>query len=228
MTARQRKPRFKALLFDLDGTLIEFKFKVKESRLAIIEWLESNSYDVSGISPEMKTQAIFDVVKNQSPARGDNLSYNQAWRSMCDILDGFEMKSIQESLPHPGSLELLRRLKHEQVLTALVTNSGRRPIDSILGAYGMLPYLNLVISRDEMERLKPEPDGLLKALESLAVDKGDSAYVGDSVIDIQAARKAGVASIALSQGMSTGHLLAREEPDYMISSIEQVEDVLFS
>jgi phosphoglycolate phosphatase-like HAD superfamily hydrolase len=86
----------------------------------------------------------------------------------------------------------------------------------------------MIITRDEMAKLKPEPDGIIKALELLNVTREESIFVGDSVIDIQAAHKAGVTSVALSQGMSSAHVLAREEPDYLISKIEEVEDIIHS
>jgi phosphoglycolate phosphatase len=224
----ESKPKFKAVLFDLDGTLVEFKFKVKESRLAVIDWLSKSGFDISGITPETKTQRIFDQIQIQCEARSNGISFRSARQSMSEILEEFEFRSFADARPHPGSLQLLKRLKEEQLLLAIVTNSGRRPVDSILGTFGILPYIHLTITRDEMEKMKPEPDGLLSAIYSLKVEQSEAVFVGDSVIDIQAARKAGLTSIALSQGMSSGQILAEEEPDYLISRIEEVEEIVLS
>ncbi len=224
----KNKPRFKAVLFDLDGTLVEFKFKVKESRLAIKDWLSKNGFDISSITPETKTQRIFDQIKFQCESRSNGISFDSAKRTMSEILEEFEFRSFAEAKPHPGSLQLLKRLKEKQFLLAIVTNSGRRPVDSILGTFGFLPYIHLTITRDEMSKMKPEPDGLLSAIETLKVEQSEAVFVGDSVIDIQAAKKAGLTSIALSQGMSTGQILAKEEPDYLISEIEEVEEIVLS
>jgi HAD superfamily hydrolase (TIGR01509 family) len=220
--------RFKAVLFDLDGTLVEFKFKVKESRLAVIDWLSKNGFDISGFTPETKTQRIFEKIEEQCSLRRDGISFDSAWREMSNILEDFEFRSFAEAKPHPGSLTLLKRLHEDQILSAIVTNSGRRPVDSILGTFGFLPYVHLIITRDEMGKMKPEPDGLLKAIYKLRVEKSDAVYVGDSVIDVQAAKKAGLASIALSQGMSSGEILAKEAPDYLVSKIEDVEKIVIS
>ncbi len=221
-----RLPKFKAVLFDLDGTLIEFKFKVKESRLAMIEWLRKNGFDTSSFSSETKTQKIIDSVRLQSNEE-TRASFESARRSLYEILNEFEFESLSRAKPHPGSIQLLKRLKEEQILTALVTNSGRRPVDSILGTFGFLPFLTTVITRDEMASMKPEPDGLLKAIEQLRVGREESIYVGDSVIDIQAARKAGVQSVALALGMYAEDTLVKERPDYMISNIEEVQKIVF-
>ena len=222
------KPKFKAVLFDLDGTLVEFKFKIRESRLALIDWLSRNGFETHEFTAETKTQQIFDAVKVQSESKKAPISYDSVKKTLSDILDQFEFESFVLSKPHPGSLHLLKCLKDAQVLTAIVTNSGRRPVNSALGTFGFLPYVAIIITRDEMASLKPEPDGILKAIDELHVTKDESIYVGDSVIDIQAARKAGVSCIALSQGMYSGQLLAKEEPDYLISSIEEVDDIVFS
>lgn len=224
----ENKARFKAVLFDLDGTLVEFKFKVKESRLAIIDWLSKNGFETSKLTPETKTQRIFEQVETQCNSKVDGISFESARKSMSAILEEFEFQSFAEAKPHPGSLQLLKKLKDEQILTAIVTNSGRRPVDSVLGTFGFLPYIRLIITRDEMKKMKPEPDGLLSAIDRLKVEKSQAVYIGDSVIDIQAARKAGIISIALSQGMSSGQILAKEEPDYLISRIEEVEEIVFS
>jgi HAD superfamily hydrolase (TIGR01509 family) len=221
------KPKFKAVLFDLDGTLVEFKFKVRESRLAMIDWLARNGFDIVSLSPETRTQRILDEVRLQSNSGKVSISFDSARRSLSDILDQFEFESLAAARPHPGSLHLLERLKDEQILAALVTNSGRQPVNSILRKFGFLPYLSIVITRDEMSSMKPDPEGILKAIDGLNVSKDEAIYVGDSVIDIQASRKAGVLSVALSQGLYSGQTLAEEEPDYLISNIEEVEHIIF-
>jgi phosphoglycolate phosphatase len=221
-------PKFKAVLFDLDGTLVEFRFKVKESRLAMIEWLKGNGFHTDDFTEETKTQKIFQAVKEQSDSGIVSINFDSAKKSLSDILEKFEFESFKVARPHPGSLRLLKRLKDDQILTALVTNSGRHPVDSVLGTFGFLPYFSTIITRDEMKLMKPEPDGILKAIDELNVEKEVSIYVGDSTIDIQAARKAGIPCIALSQGMYSGQILAKEEPDYLISDIGEVERIVFS
>jgi HAD superfamily hydrolase (TIGR01549 family) len=216
------------VLFDLDGTLVEFRFKVKESRLAMIDWLGKNGFDTKNLTEETKTQRIFDSVRSQIGTAGNSFRSDYVKKSLSEILENFEFEAFRVAKPHRGSLHLLRRLKDEQILTALVTNSGRRPVDHILSLFGFLPYISLVITRDEMGLMKPEPDGILKAIDELKVAKEETVYVGDSIIDIQAAHSAGIACVALSQGMSTGQVLIKHGPDYLISNIKEVECIVFS
>ena len=222
----RRSQKYSAVLFDLDGTLVEFKFKVNESRQALINFLTSLHFDMSKINLETKTQRIFDIVLEQS--KNDLARFEYVRVELSKILEEYEFKGFSEAKPHPGSLSLLKHLKEAQVLCALVTNSGRKPVDSILGAFGFLPYLDLILTRDDVELMKPEAQGIMKALEILHVKQDQVIFVGDSVIDIQAARKAGISCIGLTQGMSTSKILSDEGPDYLISSIEKVEDIVLT
>ena len=217
-------------MFDLDGTLIEFKFKVKESREALISHLQGLGFDVSRLSTELKTQAIIEQVKVQlekSPELGLAYTFDEVKSQLSTLLDKFELNAFKETKVHPGSLSVLKTISSRKILTAVITNSGRHPVDLMLESFGFMPYLSLIVTRNEMTKLKPEPDGLLRALDRLGVRASDSLYVGDSVIDIQASKKAGVKSVAVTTGLYQAEALQLEEPDYLISRIEELEKIVF-
>ena len=80
---------------------------------------------------------------------------------------------------------------------------------------------------DETERLKPHPDPLLLALERLDAEPDSAAYVGDSPFDVAAAKAAGMTAIAVTWGrIHDADRLAREEPDYLVDSAEELRGVL--
>jgi HAD superfamily hydrolase (TIGR01549 family) len=222
--------KIKAVLFDLDGTLVEFKFKVKESREAMISWLGANGFASSTFTDGMRTQALFDAAMKEWQGNRTLSSKFESFEvvraHLSGILEDFEFRSFQEARPHPGSLRVLKKMKDSRIPSAVVTNSGRRPVQSILSVFGFLPYLTLVITRDEMERLKPEPDGLIKAMNLLRADKRSTVYVGDSLIDVEAAKAAGIRCIALATGLYDKASLAQSHPDYLIDKIEELESIV--
>lgn len=217
------------MLFDLDGTLVEFKFDVRASRRAMISFLREKEFDVQKMNEETKTQHVIEDAERQwNVSHKDPDGFKSIKKSLSEVLEEFEFRAFKEAKPHPGSLRLMEALKNRNILQAIVTNSGRRPVDSILDAFGFSKYLSVVITRNELVSLKPNPEGIIKALEALNVRNGEAVYVGDSTIDIEAARAAKVASVAISAGMYKPDRLVRWAPDYLIQNIEDVEKILYS
>jgi HAD superfamily hydrolase (TIGR01549 family) len=221
-------PRFKAILFDLDGTLVEFKFDVKASRRAMISWLSQRDFDTSGLSELTRTQTIIDEAARQCDSKGnDKENFESIRHSLSDVLDEFEIKAFEEAKPQVNALKTLESLRNHHVLEAIVTNSGRTAVNRIIDKYGFSKYVEFVLTRNEMGALKPNPEGIEKALKLLGLGNSDVAYVGDSTIDIEAARNAGITSIAVASGIYNHQVLAKSAPDYLIPDIKDVEVIVF-
>ncbi|MGI0081561.1 MAG: HAD family hydrolase, partial [Nitrososphaerales archaeon] len=210
-------------------TLVEFRFDVRASRRAMVSWLREKGFDVQRMTEETKTQHIIEDAQAQWKHFDEgHEDFESIKKSLSDILEEFEFRAFREAKPHAGSLRLMETLKRRNIVQAIVTNSGRRPVDSILDLFGFSKYVALVITRNELVSLKPNPEGIIKALNELNVRNSEAAYVGDSTIDIEAARAAGVTSIAVSTGMYKPDRLVPSAPDYLVQNIEDVEKVLFS
>ena len=220
------KHRFDAVIFDLDGTLVEFKFDIKASRRAMIAWLCSQGFSVDGLTDETKTKYIYDEADHQC---NDNGAGNLAAvrKHLSSILDSFEFRAFEEAKAFPESIGVLQRLNDRGVICALVTNGGRAPASQVLSKFGFDKYLSSVITRDEVRSLKPDPEGVLKTLSFLKIRADQAVFVGDSTIDIEAAKKAGVLSVALANGMYRPGPLAARAPDYLIAGIGDVEKIVF-
>lgn len=220
------KPKFRAVIFDLDGTLVKMKFKWKESRLAMINWLDKNGFDISGLDDDSKSQVILDRARIESESNPNLPRFDHVRKSLIDIVQMLELESAAEATAYEGSLILLKILKERGILSAVVTNAGRAPVEKVLEKLGFLPYLVTVVTRDELVMLKPEPEGIRKVLDTLNLDKAEVIYVGDAIEDMEAARNAGVAYVALTGGLHSANLLIEKEPDYVISSIEEMKELI--
>jgi HAD superfamily hydrolase (TIGR01509 family) len=220
---------FRAVIFDLDGTLVEFKFKVKESRLAMIDLLQKRSYDSSVWSDSMRTQDIIDQAKEQWQA-SEHLqklhNFEDVKAEIFRLLDEFEFDALSQARPHKDSVFILRKIKHAEILTGIVTNSGRAPVASVIKEFGFEPYLSILITRNEMEKLKPHPHGLIQAMRELKTNGEETLYVGDSTIDIEAARSAKMKCAAVSTGLFKIDALRKLSPDYAINSLEELEPIV--
>ena len=185
-----------AFLFDLDGTLID---SVYQHVLAWHEALEEVGFSLGvwrihrriGMSGGLLVHALSrEIGQRLTPEQAEALQERHA----------AAFARYRASIPLlPGARELLKQLSRAQVRYAIAT-SGRRegaqPALERLGVTAEIP----VITRQEVQRAKPDPDLFLAAAERLNVPITRAMVVGDSVWDLLAARRAGCLGIGLLSG----------------------------
>ena len=107
---------------------------------------------------------------------------------------------IQNTRLFPGAAELLRGLRERGTRLGIVSSKRTDTLRAILENNGVLPLLDLIIGSDMVTRHKPDPEGLLAALERLETAPEDMLYCGDTVMDAAAAQGAGVDFCAILNG----------------------------
>ena len=186
----------RALIFDLDGTLIDTVYAhvfawqraLAESGLAIDGWKIHRRIGMSG---GLFTRAVAREI-------GKPLSDEDAGRIQTRHGELFR-EVLPERRPLPGAVALLRWLREQKVPHGIAT-SGRHPeIDSSLAALGV-PADMVVVDRGDVLRAKPEPDLFLRCQEQLGVDIRDCYVVGDAVWDMLGGRRAGMLTVGLLSG----------------------------
>jgi HAD superfamily hydrolase (TIGR01549 family) len=192
----KKSSKVPAFLFDLDGTLID---SVYQHVLAWREALERGGITLSvwrihrriGMSGGLFVNALLRET-------GQSVSGEQAKRLQEFHAEAYRIRMDQVH-PLPGAKELLGFLTDSNVPWAIAT-SGRldfaRPSLEALG----VPPGTPVITRDDVERAKPDPDLFLAAAEKLDVDITNSIVVGDSVWDLLAAQRARALGVGLLSG----------------------------
>jgi pyrophosphatase PpaX len=123
---------------------------------------------------------------------------------------------------YDGILSLLDGLQTAGVKVGLVTSKSRHTTQMAFDLTGIESYFDATVCADESPRNKPFPDPILLCLQQLGVSPGDAAYVGDSPADMQAARAAGVRTIAVAWGVFDVSVLAAEGPDRVVHTIPEL------
>ena len=100
----------------------------------------------------------------------------------------------------PGMVGVLERLRAEGRRLGIVTAKRRETIELAFARLPLREHFEVVVTSDDTERHKPDPEPILFALERLGARPDEAAYVGDSPFDVAAARGAGVRAIAVTWG----------------------------
>jgi HAD superfamily hydrolase (TIGR01549 family) len=185
-----------ALLFDLDGTLVD---SVYQHVLAWRDALHEENLDLSiwrihrriGMSGGLFLKALErELGATLTEGQADRLRQSHA-RALMGRLDQIR--------PLPGARELLTALTSMRVPWAVATSGSEmtaRPTLAMLG----IPEGTPIVTRDQVAYAKPNPDLFLAAAERLGVPSGDCFVVGDSIWDLLAAQRAGSLGIGLLSG----------------------------
>ncbi len=216
----------RAVIFDLDGTLIDYKYHAEEAREALIANLGSLGFDVSKMEAKSPTMMIVDLALRQIGDGKVRIGKKELRRMLDDTLDGFDLRAQSEAAIKPHSVEVIRAIKTKGYLLGLVTNSGSKVTKLSLEKYQIASYFDAVVTRDNVERMKPSGEGLRKILELLHVEASEAVYVGDSWADVVAARENGVRNIAVEGGMSTRERLEESSPELILPSLEKLPSLL--
>ena len=194
-----------ALVFDLDGTLIDTVYAhifawqraLAEADLPIDGWRIHRRIGMSG---GLFARAVArEVGRELSPDEAENLQrrHGEIFREL-----------LPERRPLPGARELLEELRRRGVIHGIAT-SGRRPRSTSRSKRSASASETVVIDRGNVARANPAPDLFLACQEALGVEVGDCYVVGDAVWDLLAARRARMLSIGLlSGGYGADELLA--------------------
>jgi pyrophosphatase PpaX len=198
-----------AVLFDLDGTLIDsIDLILKSARYAFAkhgcEWPEDGddrwrqgigrplrAAFADNVMPAIDTEALVQSYREYQTMHHDRLV--SCYDSIFDVVTGLRDRG------HPLG-----------VVTSKADALARHGLKHV----GLLDTFGTVIGCDTSPRHKPDPTPVLMALEHLGVAAEDTLFVGDSVYDIQAGNAAGVQTVAVLWGPFTREQLERERPDH--------------
>ncbi|WP_027718138.1 HAD family hydrolase [Desulfovirgula thermocuniculi] len=206
----------KAVLFDLDGTLVDSLPLLKEVYLRVFEdlglsWGRGDVIQWIG-------RPIVDIARHFAGGREK------------EFIDRYHHHYYREYDRRvrlfPGTAEMLRRLKEKGLALGIVTSKGRTSAWHTVRQMNLGEYMDVVVTAHDVERHKPLPDPVLKALEALAVGAAEAVYVGDSPYDVQAGKAAGVKTLGVTWGLSSAAELARWQPDGLIDSWDELEQFL--
>jgi phosphoglycolate phosphatase len=213
----------RAVLFDLDGTLID---SLPDLAAAVNRLLAGEGR--RALEPDAVKAMVGDgagtLVARAFAARG-GLPGPEVEPFLRRFMADYEPRSAELTRPWPGVVETLAALKQSGLALAVCTNKPSAATDAILQALGLAQWFDVVVGADATPALKPDPAHVTVILERLGVTAEQAVMLGDSANDVRAAKAAGVATVVLSFGYAHGPV-AELGADLIIDDFRQLPAAL--
>jgi HAD superfamily hydrolase (TIGR01549 family) len=214
----------KAVIFDLDGTLVKFALDFIRARKEAIAEIRGRGINVDDLSESLSLYSMLKVIKE----RADKKILPDLEKSLWDILEKIELRAADETDTQPDALQTLISIKNLGLKLAIVTNNGCKATGIVTKKFGFKDFFDVIVTREDSDELKPDGGSIKIAIEVLGIDAKEAIYVGDGVIDILAAKKAKVVSVAVPTGVSSIKNLVEANPDYFLGSLREIMTLLDS
>jgi len=204
----------KAVLFDLDGTILDTNELIIQSFLHALQGALPEGFGREQIITHMG-QTLADQLRMFS--RQEDIGvYHAAYRDYNDRMhDG--MVSL-----FPGVADTVGRLRRHGIKLGVVTTKARRSTERALRMFGLYELMDAVITLDDVEHAKPHPEPVLKALAAMEAEAMHACMVGDSVVDMESALRAGAIPVGVAWSLKGEAVLRQAGAAHVLASMEQL------
>lgn len=216
--------KLKAVIFDLDGTLLNTLDDLRNAANTICQeyqWptysLETFRYFVGNGIPKMVERLI--------PQK--KLTETLLAEVICEFKQEYQQHLCDATRPYDGIREMLEKLEEEGIKIAVLTNKADELAKQIVRTFfGKNDWV--VWGQRPGIKIKPHPQALLLLLDQLRVDKKNALYVGDSAVDIETARAALVKDVGVLWGFRNKEELQEAGVTILVETPEQLVDFILT
>jgi HAD superfamily hydrolase (TIGR01662 family) len=227
MSNKHKKLKVAAVIFDLDGTLIDsidIYFSIVEkalerlnlpevSRSRILAAAESEDFNWQLVLPQ-------DVLNRKEEI------IDEAW----EVIDEIAPQMFADNLDLiQGAGGIVEKLSSNGLKIGLVTSTQRRYLETKmqpLKNVGVDTLFEVIITSDDVEKRKPAPDPLISCAQQLNLKPGRCVYVGDTTTDIKAGKAAGMWTVGVLTGFDDYGALETENPDAIVKDVQNLLEVI--
>jgi HAD superfamily hydrolase (TIGR01509 family) len=205
------------VVFDVDGTLVDSNY------LHTLAWSRA-FMDVGEWAPMHAVHRLVGM-------GGDNLVPRLLGHDSPEA-DAARTRHYKELIasvrPFPDASALIVSVHERGLGTALGTSSPSDELETLLGLLDVADALDAVTSADDVSSSKPDPEVFVKAMESASLDPARTVAIGDSVWDVEAARAAGIACLAVETGGFSQHELSEAGALHVYKDVREIHRQFYS
>ncbi len=212
---------YKAVFFDMDGTILD---TLEDLHIALQHALSCSGYALSTIeqSRAWLGNGALHLIRQALPSGADDKAIDMVLSSFKDY---YKDNCRNNTKPYKGIRELLGELKRNGIRVAVISNKIAEYVKELSAEY--FPGLvDISIGDCPGVRLKPWPDLLLHTAHELDLSVGECIYVGDSEMDIQAAKNAGMDCVSVCWGFRTKEQLEKAGATVIAADCRELKQML--
>jgi pyrophosphatase PpaX len=203
-----------AVLFDLDGTILDTNELIIQSFLHALKGVAPEPFDREQIIPRMGLSLTEQLA--WFSGRTDIEAYAEAYGKYYVRMHDDMVR------PFPGVEETVRLLKQNGIKLGVVTTKRRPMTERALRMFDLYDQMDTIITLDEVEHAKPHPEPVLKAISAIGTEPSLTCMVGDSPVDMEAARRAGAMPVGVSWSLKGDEVLRQAGAAHILDSMDQL------
>ena len=214
--------RYQAILWDLDGTLLNTLDDLAASVNAALGAHKLPSRTVGEVCAFVGN-GIRRLIEQAVPADSDDVTIESV---LSDFKMHYAVHCQDTTAPYDGILPLLRRLKEAGVRSAVVSNKADFAVSKLVQDM-FSDVVDVAVGQRDAIPKKPAPDMVNIALEMLGVTRDEVLYIGDSEVDVVTAEAAGLAGVFVTWGFRSREQLAAAGATVTVDSVEELISLLW-
>lgn len=217
--------QFDIILFDLEGTLVDFQWRLDDAVKKIMPVLSNAGIDTALYGPYPSYATLFNTTRDITSI-WETVDSDKLFNQLDTVYDAYDRDALSRWKPYSDTQLVLEALSQAGYRMGVVSNCGSHAAKTVLKRFNLSDYFELILSRDDVSYLKPNPEGLNLAIETLGTSAGRTLFVGDSKNDILAADRIFMPSCFLSGGESFVTGENGSIANFKISSLSNLNDIL--
>lgn len=213
----------KAAIFDLDGTLLytledltdSTNFALAKYDYPVCTLEQIRSYVGNG---------VYKLIERALPDGAQNPDFSVCLET---FKNHYKQNMYNKTRPYDGVIKMLEELKSKNIKTAVVSNKFDAAVKELCRNY-FAELIDIAVGESENVQKKPAPDGVLKVVKKLGLSSKECVYTGDSEVDIQTAKNAGMDCISVDWGYKNRDFLISNGALLIVSDIKELTQNILS
>ena len=210
------------IFFDFEGTVVDFQWRLGPAVEECLTALDQAGFDRTWYGDNPGYTHIYNFTLKLAKDGKGNSDPSSARAIIDTIYDRYDADALSRWNLYLDTIDVLKTLRESGFRMGIVSNVGKVSLQAAMERLNLSGLVDVVISRNDVKRIKPHPEGLIRAAEELEVNTAQSIFIGDSRNDVSAAREAGMLAGYISGGEDAPEDMIRFPADLEIERLSQL------